>query len=207
MKKRSALFVLLLLLYGCNSSAEEAIESTNYIFCVEVDEANSESNEALKEPKGDYISVVTSPLNAESSIYRIKVSKEKFRFFCSPLSEWSFQKVSLVRANQDKLRWVFHHKPDEADLLITSTWFLTRKIPQTNVSNLDMVNSDVFSEQVHRLRILEQASFCLQDRLVMNNTQSENCSKVLLNFNLNYSEKRNELLHDAEIMQSRNAND
>lgn len=214
MKKISVLFILLLILCGCsqkdvssssdNSSTEKIIESKNYILCVEVDEANSESNEALKEPNGDYIFIETSPLNTEESLYRFKVNKERFRFFCSPLSQWSFEKVSLTRANQYKLRWVFHHKPDGADLLITSTWFLTQKIPQTNARDLDLAYSVVFSEQVHRLRILEQASFCLQDRLIVNDTQAKICSNVLLDFNLNYSEKRNQVLRDAKIMQSRN---
>jgi hypothetical protein len=207
MNKKSVLVILPLLLCGCsgsNSSVEKILESTNYILCVEVDEANSESNEALKEPKGDYISIITSPLNAEESIYRNEITKRRFRFFCSSLSEWSFDKVSLTRGNQYKLRRVFHHEPDGADLLITSTWFLIRKIPQTNTRDLDIVNSVVFSEQVHRLRNLEQSSFCLQPRLVMSMIQAEMCSRVLLHFKSKHSERLNEALHDAEIMQSKN---
>ena len=94
--------------------------------------------------------------------------------------------------------------PGHFFLLITSTWFLTQKIPQTNARDLDLAYSVVFSEQVHRLRILEQASFCLQDRLIVNDTQAKICSNVLPTFNLNYSEKRNQVLRDAKIMQSRN---
>lgn len=207
MKKISVLLILLLILCGCSSSddgyAEKIIESKNYILCVEVDEADSQDNEALKEPKGDYIAIVTSPLNAEESMYRFKVNKERFRFFCSPLSEWSFDKVSLTRANQYKIRWAFHHQ-DGADLLITSTWFLTQKTPKTNARDLDIVDSAIFSEQVHRLRTLEQASFCLQDRLVMNDNQVKICSEVLQDFSFNYSEKQNQVLRDAKVMQSRN---
>ena len=214
MKKISVLFVLLLVMYGCSGKdvssssddgyAEKINESKSYILCVEVDEADSEDNEALKEPRGDYISIMTSPLNAEKSMYRFNVNKERFRFFCSPLSEWSFEKVSLTRANQYKLRWAFHHKPDGADLLITSTWFLTQKSPQTNAKDLNIVNSDIFSEQVHRLRILEQASFCLQDGLVMNDAQSNICSGVLDDYAYNYLDKKNQVLRDARVMQRRN---
>ncbi len=89
-------------------------------------------------------------------------------------------------------------------MLITSTWFLTQKIPKTNARDLDIVNSVVFSEQVYRLRTLEQTSFCIQDGLVMNDTQVKICSGVLQDFKFNYSEKRNQVLRDAKIMQSRN---
>ena len=225
MRKKSVLLILFLILSGCTDSDKKIPESSNYILCIEVDEANSEtqkaeSNEALKKPKGDYISIVTPPLNYEESMYRFKVTKKRFDFFCSPLSEWSFDKVGLnriyqgfdefgitIRKNEYKLRRVFHHEPDGADLLITSTWFLTQKIPQTNAKDLNIVNSDAFSEQVHRLRNLEQATFCLQNRLVMSIIQSEICSKVLEEFSSNYSEKRNQLLQDAETIQNQNDRD
>jgi hypothetical protein len=224
-EKKSVLLILFLILSGCTNPDEKILKSSNYIFCVEVDEANSktqkfESNEALEKPKGNYISIMTPPLNFEGSIYRTKTTKRRFDFFCSPLSEWSFDKVRLFRPykgfneygvsferNEYRLRRIFHHELDGADLLITSTWFLTLKMPQANAENLNIVNSDTFSEQVHRLRNLEQATFCLQNRIVINSAQTEICSGVIQEFNSNYSEKRKELLEDAEIMQSQSGRD
>ena len=211
------LLLLMLLLFSCgtiqnNNSdpMEEVDEKGSYQLCVEVDEPDSEDNEALKEPLGTLVTVSTAPINHEKSIYRYEVKKTKFRFFCSPLSNWMFGNVALTRPYfspqsfqnilQTRLRWVFHHKPDGADLLITSTWFLT----DSNNSELKVIESLKFSEQVHRLRVLEQASFCLQDSLIASSQQEEVCNQILSEFNNKYSEYKEQVLQDARSMQEIN---
>lgn len=192
--------------------SEKVYETGDYKLCVEVDERDKDDNETLKEPLGDTFTIQTNPINVPKSIYRYRVNKNKFRFFCSPLSEWSFEKVALSRPYpgtngfeviQAKLRWAFHHKPDGADLLITSTWFLTEQLNNLE-SEIKIVNSDIFSEQVHRLRLLEQASFCLQSELIPNSLQEELCSQILSELSRKYFKYKEQVLRDASDMQKYN---
>lgn len=205
--------VILVFINGCVTRDNNLVENNN-ILCVEIDEIGNDDNEALKKPDGKYLLIKTNPLNFQSSLYRYKIDKEQFNFFCSAQSNWSFKKVGLKRIYthnfglkkiEYKLRRVFHHNPDGAELLITSTWFLTDKMPNTNnIEEINIIKSQNFFEQVNRLRNLEQATFCLQSALIMNEAQKYICNEVLKEFKNKYSNYENEIREDAQFIQDQN---
>lgn len=214
MKNSLLLFLLLIFTNACGMRNDQTQTQENNILCVEVDEIGNDDHEALREPEGEYILIKTNPLNFQSSLYRYTINKKEFNFFCSPQSNWSFQKVGLERIYTNnfglkkieyKLRRVFHYNPDGAELLITSTWFLTDKIPDTNnIKEIKMIKSHYLSQEINRLRNLEQATFCMQPYLVMNKIQQNICDLVIKEFNKKYSIYKKEIFQDAIFIQNQN---
>lgn len=191
---------------------ENILEKEAYILCVEVDEPDINDNETLQKPDGKYISLTTQPLNSESSIYRNKVLKNKFDFFCSNLSNWKFKKAILSRPYpggfppvQYRVRWSFYHKPDNSAMLVTSTWFLVKENPYGNLDvEKSIVSSNIVSEQVHRLRILEQAIWCYEGEKMINDIQEARCSNLKRELVEKYSAYEEEVIDDAHYIENLN---
>jgi len=186
--------------------SENLIEKGTYQLCVEIDGPDPNDNETLKEPNGRYITLSTQPINTETSIFRKEVQKKLFKFFCSPLSNWNFKKVILSRPYpagippvQYRFRWAFHHKPDGADILLTSSWFLAKEEPMNSLS-LDqyIVSSDTLSEQIHRLRILEQVTFCYEDGKIIDELNMSICTQLTSQMKKQYPEYEQEIIENSQ---------